>query len=96
MTLMPVSRISTTDFCSSKAGAFLWMQSRSFSAEISPSPSMGSPSALNILPRVHLPTGTLMPLPVAMTSMPRAIPSLPAIIMHLTVLAPICASTSMT
>ena len=60
------------------------MQAVSIPAGRSPSPSIGSPSTLNIRPRVHSPTGTQIPLPVADTSIPRAIPSLPAIIMQRT------------
>ncbi len=57
---------------------------------------MVSPSTLNKRPSVLSPTGTLIPAPVAITSISRCKPSLDANIIHLTVLFPICCATSIT
>ena len=51
---------------------------------------MGSPSTLNIRPRVSFPTGTVMVSPGAVTFIPRAMPSLPASMMHRTMLSSKC------
>ena len=91
---MPVSRTSTAGICSMKDGALWWMGHRSASWMGSP-PSMGSPNTFSIRPRVFSPTGTWMPLPVAVTLIPRASPSLAASMMHRTRLRPICWAVSM-
>src|SRR3989338_1474287 len=60
----------------------------------SPRVSMGSPNRLNILPRVALPTGTLMGAPVSSAFIPLISPSVEASAMHLTVSLPTCCATS--
>ena len=56
---------------------------------------MTSPNTLNIRPRVASPTGTVIVVPGAQTSIPRARPSLPANMIHRTVSCPTCWDTSM-
>ena len=68
ITLIPVSRISTTGLWSSNDGGSLWITHSGESLIASPS-SIVSPSTLKSLPSVFSPTGTLMPAPVAVTSM---------------------------
>ena len=94
--LMPVSRISTDGLSSGKAGAGRYIPIRSAEGSMSSPPSMGLPSTLNILPRVRSPTGTSMHLPVAVTRIPRASPSLSDSIMQRTTCASRCCATSIT
>ena len=72
MTLIPVSRICVWGSCSSKLGASLWIGSfiASSNLELSSISSIGSPSTLNILPKVAFPTGTEIGAWVFMTFMP--------------------------
>ena len=65
----------------------------SVSARFGP-PSRVSPVTLNNLPRVSVPTGTLIPDPVGTTSISLDKPSLAASMMHLTVLFPMCCAAS--
>ncbi len=90
---MPVSKISIFVDCSVKAGDSLWIGDvgRFFSAGI---PSIGSPNILTILPSIFSPTGTLIALPVAVTSSPRLNPSVELIATVLTLLDPKCPLTS--
>ena len=55
-----------------------------------------SPSTLNRRPRVFSPTGTLIPAPVAVTSIPFCRPSLEASMIQRAMLLPTCWATSMT
>ena len=73
ITLIPVSRISTAGFCSSNEGGSRWMTQCSSPSRESP-PSTVSPRTLNRRPSVLSPTGTLIPLPVAVTSLSRCRP----------------------
>ena len=59
-------------------------------------PSIFCPSTLNILPSVCLPTGTVIPAPVAVTSISLDSPSLDASRIQRTMLFPICWAASMT
>ena len=95
MTLIPVSNTSTAGLCSSKLGAFLWITHSSLSLIGSPL-SIVSPSTLNRRPRVFSPTGTLIPAPVAVTSIPFCRPSLEASMIQRAMLLPTCWATSMT
>ena len=95
MTLMPVSRISTTGLWSAKPGGSRWMHHFSPSGSCSP-PSIISPVTLKSRPRVRSPTGTWMPPPSAVTSISRHSPSLGEIMMQRTMLPPICWATSIT
>ena len=95
MTLIPVSRISTTGLCSSNVGGFLWISQCSSSSRDSP-PSIVSPRTLKRRPSVLSPTGTLIPAPVAVTSMSRQRPSLAESMIQRTVSFPICCDTSIT
>ena len=95
ITLIPVSRISTAGFCSSNVGGSLWITI--FGASLIGSPSsIVSPSTLKRRPNVFSPTGTLIPLPSAVTSISLWRPSLAASIIHLTTWLPICCATSIT
>ena len=95
MTFIPVSRASTVDSCSSKAGADLWIGQRSlvFTGPIS---STGSPMTFIILPRASLPTGMVICWPVSTACIPRTSPSVESMAMHLTVFSPKCWATSRT
>ena len=90
MTFIPVSSISTTGLCCSKSGAFLWISHLSWSSGIGAPPSIGIPRTLNILPRVHPPTGTLMQWPSDLTSMSMDMSSLEASMMQRTTPFPTC------
>ena len=70
ITLIPVSRTSTTGLCSSKDGGSLWIHQFSFDSTGFPS-SIASPRTLNSRPSVAFPTGTVIPAPVAVTSISR-------------------------
>ena len=89
--MIPVSRISSAGFCSSNVGGSLWISHFSLASGCS-LPSIASPNTL----RVFSPTGVLMPLPVAVTSMSLQRPSLEASIIQRTVSLPICCATSIT
>ena len=93
--MIPVSRISSAGFCSSNVGGSLWISHFSSVSGCSP-PSIASPNTLKRRPRVFSPTGVLMPLPVAVTSMSLQRPSLEASIIQRTVSLPICCATSIT
>ena len=95
MTLIPVSSTSTTGLWSSKDGGSLWIHQCFSPSKVLP-PSKVSPNTLNRRPNVPCPTGTVMPLPVATTSMSLWSPSLAANIIQRTVLLPMCCATSMT
>ena len=86
---------SSARICSATVGAARWISHRGALSSTGGSPSMGSPSTLNMRPSVFSPTGTRIPCPVAVTVSPRASPSLPAIITQRTVLFSRCCSTSM-
>ena len=88
-TLMPVSRISTSDACSEKVGAGLCI-GMVFSVLISPALSTGSPRTFIILPRVFSPTGTFIGAPVLFTESPLFKPSVEPIAIVLTIPSPIC------
>ena len=93
--MIPVSRISATGLCSSNDGGSLWMTH--FSPSFNGSPlSIVSPRTLKRRPSVCSPTGTLIPEPVAVTSISLQSPSLEASIMQRTVLFPRCWETSIT
>ena len=92
--MIPVSRISTTGLWSSNDGGSLWITQCSVSSLISSPLSMVSPSTLNRRPRVCSPTGTLIPEPVAVTSMSLQSPSLAASIRQRTSSFPRCCATS--
>ena len=69
---------------------------RVFSASTGPLPSIGSPTTLNIRPRVPLPTGMRIVSPVLTASMPREMPSVDESAMLRTLPSPICCTTSST
>ena len=93
MTLMPVSKISTTGFWSAKLGGSRWMDQRVGVSGCSP-PSTARPVTLKSRPSVALPTGTVMAPPVGVTSMSRQRPSPGESRMQRTVLPPTCCATS--
>ena len=95
ITLIPVSRISTSWLCSSKPGALRWIDQCSSLSRLSKS-SMVSPTTLKSLPSVFSPIGTFIESPVAATCMSLYKPSEAASIMQRTVLFPICWATSIT
>ena len=94
MTLMPVSRMSLETFCSEKDGAGRWIGSCSSLEKSPPRSSIGSPRTLNMRPKVHGPTGTLIGASVSMASMPRSTPSVAPMATLLTVSSPMCCMTS--
>ena len=93
MTLMPVSKTSTSVVWSSKAGGRRWI-GRLFLALTGPFPSIGWPRTSNTRPRVDSPTGTVIGAPVSMTSVPRARPSVVVMATARTQLLPRCCWTS--
>src|SRR5215467_5375081 len=95
MTLMPVSRISISVFCSSRAGAGRWMGQTSIPSGVGSS-SIACPITLNIRPRVSTPTGTWIGWPVARAESPRRMPSVESIARQRTVLSPVSCCTSRT
>ena len=95
MTLIPVSKMSTTGRWFSNAGGWRWMDHLSLACT-GPFPSMASPRTLNMRPSTPSPTGTEMGAPVAVTAMPRPRPSLGESMMQRTVSPPTCWATSMT
>ena len=95
ITLMPVSKISTSDDWSAKLGGVRWIsQCVSFSRWSSMS-SIVSPVTLNRRPSVFSPTGTEMEPPVAVTGISFARPSDEESMMQRTVELPMCCATSM-
>ena len=94
--MIPVSNTSTAGLCSSKEGAFLWITQCSLSLAIGSPLSIVSPNTLNRRPRVCSPTGTLIPAPVAVTSISLHSPSLEASMIQRAILFPMCCATSMT
>ena len=94
MTLMPVSNISVLDSSWSNAGGVRWISHRSLMSSSDSATSSGSPRVLNTWPLVTSPTGTVIGLPVSVTSAPRTRPSVGCIEMARTRLSPRCWATS--
>ena len=90
---MPVSSISTAGLCSSNLGGSLCIVQCSSFSRLAP-PSIVSPNTLKSLPSVASPTGTLIPSPVATTSMSLLSPSEAVSMIHLTMFPPWCEETS--
>src|SRR5579875_3818594 len=93
MTLMPVSNIWERGSNTSKAGAGRWISQRSSMLATS-SVSSGRPDTLNTCPSTPAPTGTVIPRPVLVTTVPRRRPSVGWRQMHRTRPSPICWATS--
>jgi len=93
ITLIPVSNTSVTEDWSLNFGGSRWIDHLS-SPFASPSPSIGSPTTSNILPRTFSPTATEIGAPVSVTSSPRFSPSVLFIAIHRTCLSPKCCATS--
>jgi hypothetical protein len=92
---MPVSNACTCVACSVNAGGGRWI-GYLLALSIGPFSSTGRPTTFMMRPSVASPTGTVMPSPVSMTSMPRTRPSETSIEMVRTVFSPRCCATSRT
>src|SRR6266571_952160 len=93
MTLMPVSNICISVFCSSNEGASRWIGREVF-AWIGPSLSTGLPRTFMTRPRTSSPTGTRIGPPVSAAGMPRTMPSVGSIATQRARPSPRCCSTS--
>ena len=91
--MIPVSNICRVVDCSSKLGARRWIGSWC-SVFTGPMLSTGWPSTFSTLPRVCLPTGTVIGPPVETAFMPRTIPSVGSIATQRTLPSPKCCITS--
>ena len=91
--MIPVSSTCVEPSCSSNDGAGRWISHFS-SVSGWGLLSTASPSRLNILPRVCLPTGTFIDAPVSTAGSPLTSPSVLPIAMQRTVSSPICCATS--
>ena len=91
--LMPVSNNSAFVLCLVKCGTSRCIGKRAafFGAG---SPSIGSPTTLNMRPSAASPTGTLMAAPVSVTSASRARPAVSCIAIQRTRFSPRCCATS--
>ncbi len=93
ITLIPVSNNSSEAACSAKEGAARCI-GNSWSESIGPASSIGFPRTSIMRPKVPLPTGTEIGLPVFSTESPRRNPSVTPIAMVRTIPPPICSCTS--
>jgi hypothetical protein len=94
ITLIPVSKISTSGDRSRKAGGSRWIDQRSTSLPAAGFSSTGSPITFQMRPSVASPTGTEIGAPVSVTSVPRERPSVESIATARTRSSPRCCCTS--